>query len=100
MSTLHVGDIGSVIRLTLKENGTVVDISGASTKQIKLQKPDGTSVTKTASFTDNGTDGQLQYSTQSGDLSVAGRWYAQAYVVLGSWSGHSEKVELVVEPAF
>lgn len=95
---LHVGDIGSIIRVTVTEAGVALDISSATTKQIKLMRPDGTSVTKTAVFTTDGTDGQLQYATMANDLNLSGLWWAQPYLVMPAWSGHAQPVQFEVDP--
>lgn len=80
----HIGDIGTVITLTIvDQDGTAVDVSTATTKEIHLQPPSGDAVQKTASFTTDGSDGKIYYTTASAsDLNVAGTWEAQAYVVL------------------
>lgn len=96
---IQVGNIGTVIRLTVKEDGVAVDVSSASsTKQIILGKPDGTSLTKNASFTTDGSDGKVEYTTIDGDLSLPGWWTAQAYVVMTGFTGHSEVVKFFVHP--
>ena len=85
---IHVGDIGTVFSVTVKDGTTVVDISNASTKQILLQDPDGTTQTKTAEYETDGTDGVIKYTTVSGDLTLAGTWKIQAKVVItaGTWN--------------
>jgi hypothetical protein len=88
MSNLHVGDIGSVIELTITDqDGNAVDISGATTKEIHLEKPGNVDVAKDGVFKTDGTDGVLKYTTIAGDLSATGLLKAQAYVVLptGTW---------------
>ena len=100
---VHVGDIGTVLRVTVQdEDAAIVDISAASTKQILIKKPNGTLLTKTAAFTTDGTDGQMQYTTVGAvgetpaDLDVAGDYKIQGYVVIGTgaWktSTHIEHV--------
>jgi hypothetical protein len=59
----------------------VLDISAATTKEIKFLKPDSTLVTKSASFVTNGTDGYIQYVATSGFLDVAGWWRMSAYII-------------------
>lgn len=94
----HVGDVGFAIKLRVYENGSPVDLSGAATKSIKLRKPNGTVVTKTAVFPSGGTDGWLQYVTVADDLDIPGRWSAQAYITgLAGWSGHAEVFDFVVK---
>jgi len=87
---VRVGDIGVTFKVTIEDCGTVVDVSAASTKQILLYKPDGTVLTKTASFYTDGTDGIIKYSTISGDLNIAGFWRIEAYVVIGGSEYYSE----------
>lgn len=90
VNEIHQNDIGTQFRVTVYDGDTVVDISGATTKTIKFQKPSGTVVSKTASFVTSGTDGVMQYATVAGDLDEVGGWLAQAYLVLADWTGHSD----------
>jgi len=84
---IHIGDIGTVLRVTIKDGDDVVDISGATSKIIILEDPDGTKYEKAATFTTNGTDGEIQYTTVDGDLNKRGNWFIQAKLVLpnGTW---------------
>ncbi len=98
---LHTGDEGTIIRLKLYDGDDIIDISPASgqVKQLKFRKPSGAVVEKDAVFTTDGTDGQLQYTTESGIdniLDEAGKWFVQAYLefVTGKW--HSEKLSFLV----
>ena len=89
----HVNDIGTIFRVTVYDTtstggSTVADISAATTKQMVFERPDGTTFTKTAVFTTDGSDGNIQYISVDGDLNVAGTWHLQAYVVTpaGTWN--------------
>jgi hypothetical protein len=94
----HVGDVGLVFKATVKdENEAVVDISSATTLQIKLGDPFGTMTAKTASLYSDGTDGILKYATVAGDLAYAGRWMAQGYVVTPTRTFHTSKKIFEVE---
>lgn len=94
---VFVGDIGTVFRATIKEDGTAVDVSSATvTKQFVFQPPDGVSFTRNATFTTDGTDGQIEYATIDGDMSVGGEWKLQAFIVLTAWTGHSDIIEFKV----
>jgi len=95
---IHVGDVGTVFTLTITEtNGTTaVDISTATVKTFYFMKPDGTKVNKTASFTTNGTDGKLTYTTAAADISMAGTWQVQAYVEIGTSKYYSSKTTFAV----
>lgn len=87
---IHRYDIGTDLVATIKDGTSVVDISGATTRQIILGKPDGTSLTKSGTFTTDGTDGKLQYTTISGDLNICGWWKIQAYIVSSSGEWRSD----------
>lgn len=95
-SKIFVGDVGTAFRGTFKENGVVVNISAATTKNMIFEKPDGTIVTKSAVFLTDGSDGILQYVSISGDLNIGGNWRLQGYVDLGSWAGHSDLVNFKI----
>ena len=86
MDEIHKNDVGTIIRLTVTDDGSAVDLSASSTKQILLRKPSGQVLTKTASFTTDGTNGQIQYTTIAGDLNEVGDWRAQASLVFASSS--------------
>ena len=95
---IHQSDIGVILQFTVQEAGTAVNISTASTKTIKLVKPDDSVLSKAGSFTTDGSDGKLQYTTVSGDLDTAGTWHAQLYLVMTGWTGHTSIVPFVVYP--
>lgn len=96
-SEVRKSDIGTIFRATLTDqDGTVVDISAASTKQLKFRKPDGTVLEKAATLTTDGTDGKMQYATISGDLNLAGQWKVQGYVVIGSGTWHTDEYVFTV----
>ena len=86
--SVHVDDIGTIFRLGIREDGTEADVSAATTKQILFLKPDGSTLTKTATFTSDGTDGKIEYATIANDLDTEGEWQVQAFVILptGQWS--------------
>lgn len=88
-SQIHINDIGTELIVTIKDDGAVVDISGASTMTIVIKKPDGESLTKTASLYTDGTDGKMEYITQSGDIDQAGLYKIQGIVVLDSGTFHT-----------
>ncbi len=93
---VHLLDIGTVFEVTLKDCDTPIDISSATTQQIIFRKPDGTSVTKTAIFASDGTDGKLRYVTIADDLDQIGTWKIQAKVEIpsGTWSSNIDKFKV------
>lgn len=79
---IQKGNIGTAFRIEIKDqDDVVVDVSAATTIQIIFKKPGGDILTKTASFVTNGTDGMIQYVSQSGDLDTVGLWRHQGFVV-------------------
>ena len=93
---IHVGDIGTVFRFTIKDDNVIVDVSTASIMKLHFLKPDGkggvTKVPKTAVHTTDGIDGVIEYVGESGFLSPTsfGNWRVQAEITFPSgnkWSG-------------
>lgn len=95
---IHKGDIGTELELVIQEDGVSQDVSTATIKSMRFLKPSGGTLDVTATFTTDGTDGKIRYITQDGDLDESGTWSRQAFVAIGSWSGHSDKVEFKVYP--
>lgn len=77
---IHENDYGWIGKLTLEQDGTVVDISGYTTRKFLLRAPGGTVKEKTAVFDTNGTDGVLKYTFVTGDIDEAGDWHVAARV--------------------
>ena len=59
---IQQNDIGTKFLVTIKDGDSAVDISGASTKQIIIKKPSGETLTNSASFNSDGTDGKIYYN--------------------------------------
>lgn len=94
----QVGDVGVIFELTIKNNGVGVDISAASTMEIYFEKPDGSTLQKTAVHTTDGTDFKMQYSSIAGDLDIEGWWLWQGRVVLGSGDWRTDVHRFPVKP--
>ena len=85
---MQLGAISVAITIpVVDQDGNIVDISGASSKQILLKKPDKTVLTNTAAFVTDGTDGLLQYLTIADDIDQIGIWEAQADIVITGFDG-------------
>lgn len=88
---IHLDDIGTVFEITLMDGDDAEDVSSATvTKDIIFRKPGGTKVTQAASFTTDGTDGKIEYTSVADDLDEVGAWNIQAYLILTDWTGHSD----------
>lgn len=95
---IQVGNVGTVFRLTVKEDGVPVDLSAASVKNILFGRPDGTSLSKAASFTNTGVDGKIQYASVANDLNQPGWYEIQAQITVGSFQGKTEVRKFFVYP--
>lgn len=99
-STVRLDQTGTIFRVTIKDDAddSVVDVSTATTKEIKARKPNGTIVTKTAAFTTDGTNGQIEFDDASGELTDAlGVWTFWGRVVLAGDSFPSTPLRYTVE---
>ncbi len=94
---IHVDDVGTNFVVTIEgETCLVLDISSASTKNLIFRKPDGTLLTKPATFVTDGTDGQIKYTFVAGDLDQHGKWSVQAFIDYGSTEWYSDIAKFTV----
>lgn len=84
---LHVGDVGTIIRMRVREDGAVKDMTAASALQIEVTKPSGTVVVETATLSTNGSDGRIQFTVEAGLLDEPGLYQFQGVFTIGGWSG-------------
>ena len=91
-SEIHVDDIGTRFQVTIKDDGSVVDLSAASGLTISFRKPSDTVVNRTASTLSDGSvvSGVMYYDSVSGDLDEAGNYKLQAKVVLTSGTFYTD----------
>lgn len=88
---IHVGDVGTQFRVTVQDcNSTVIDISDATTTEIIFKKPNGDTITQTAYFLTDGSDGIIRYIAASGDLDTTGSWKIQSHIITPSGEWNSE----------
>ena len=81
---IHLNDAGTIIEVEITEDGVVVNISTATTQELILKDPKGNLKTKTTTFTTNGEDGKIQFTSVITDFDRIGVWRIQARLVLGS----------------
>jgi len=89
-SEIHVNDIGTRFLVTIKDDGTVVDVSGATLLQIIFRKPSDTVMTKTGTLMTDGTDGQIYYDAILGDLDEVGNYKIQGKVTITSGTFYTD----------
>lgn len=90
---IHVGDYGRDIIFEVYEGGEAANISAATTKTLKIVRPDGSAATNISlSFVTDGTDGLLKYTIPDGTFTVAGEYQFQI-TVLESGKRNLSRVE-------
>lgn len=77
---IRIDDVGTQFLITLKDGSDIVNLAGATVKQIIFHKPDSSLLTKNASLYTDGTDGKLYYTSIDGDLDQEGLWKIQVVV--------------------
>ena len=87
---IHLNDIGTQFVLTVKDGSSAVDISGATTKQIIIQKSSGTKITASTTFSTDGTDGKMYYTTVADDLDEAGSYKLQGKVIISDGTFYTD----------
>lgn len=95
MPELQQYDKGSSLRVSVRNNGSMVNIGSASVLKIKLKEPSGTTITKTATLV-SGPSGIMEYVIESGVLDEQGTWKIQGYVEIGSQCYHTEHATFTV----
>lgn len=91
MASARKNDVGVVFRVTfVKDDDEPWDISTATVKQIIFRKPSAAVVTKAADFTEDGSDGQAEYTSEAGDLDEVGNWKIEGYAEVGGQELHTE----------
>ncbi len=93
---LHIND-GTTFKVTIKDDGVLVDVSSSVDKRIYFRKPDGTIVNRVAGFFTDGTDGIISYVAASGHLDSTGRWQIQGFVKLGTETFNTDYSSFMVK---
>ena len=98
---LHVDDIGTGLRFTIKENNVALDLPNAGIAEddivLHLQKKDKTVIFRPVEYATDGKDGKVIYFTQAGDIDQKGKWSGQVYLESTSGSWHTSKVTIEVD---
>jgi hypothetical protein len=74
-----------------------VDISLASTLNVLLRKPDGSTLIEDAALASGGTDGILQFIDTIGIIDQPGRWLYEAYVELSDGKWYTESASFMAD---
>lgn len=89
---IFVGDEGTEIRVTITDNGVVVDLSSAIEILFIFRKPDGATLQVDGSLYTDGVDGIVFYNTIAGDIDQSGMYKLQVRVTISSGNVFSSSV--------
>lgn len=92
-TVIHLGDVGTVFELTIVENDgtTPINVAAATVKKIYFMDAAGAKKNAAASFTTDGKDGKIKYTSAAGFIDTTGMWSMQGYVEIGTAKYYSEK---------
>lgn len=93
---IHVGDIIQFEITVAQCDGTIEDLSTATTMDFLFQRPDGALLTKAGSFLTDGVDGIVVYRTSNTDLNQTGQWRYQLHLIYDSNEQHTDIVKFKV----
>lgn len=97
---IHVGDVGTVFQVTLKNGTTVVDLSSITltSKGFYFESPSGVVLAQPVSFATDGSDGILEYTIPLAVLYEAGVHRLQVFITTATQSWKSSIAEFSVFP--
>lgn len=97
VNPLHVGDYGTILSLTIKDqNDAVVNLDSSSGNIVYIMKPNNVIMTRDG-FTQDATNGIITYTIQSGELDIPGIYSLQAKVITPSGNFSSNCSEFRVD---
>lgn len=85
--------------LIADSDGTAVDISSATTKELRFIRPDDSKFEFAASFKTDGTDGYLRWTPTEGQIRAGdgGEWKVRAYLEgVTAWNGPTRPASFYV----
>ncbi len=102
---VFIGDLGHTFTVTITDSATgePLDVSGATTQEVRFYKTNGTTTGIAATHVTDGTDGKLVVTTPSTLFQAGapvGTWKYGGYVVLADGATHTSTTEdfVVGEP--
>lgn len=95
---IHVGDVGTLFKINVKDGAAIVSLTGTTSKQIVFKRPDATTYTGNLSFYTNGSDGIVTFLITSGLLNQQGVFQFQVVYTNAAGTWHSDLVSFDVWP--
>ncbi len=95
MTKIYQDDVGTIFEVEVGE-----DLSTANATDLKVLKPDGTTIETWIGAVNGAINTQIDYTIDAGDLDQVGTYFLQSYVEFAAWTGRGETVEFIVYRAF
>lgn len=95
---IHVGDIGTIFKINVKDGAAVVSLTGTTSQQIVFRRPDLTTLTDNVSYFTDGADGIVTYIIATGTFNQAGTYQFQIVYANNAGTWHSDLVSFDVYP--
>jgi len=96
MTPQYTNTVGAIVQLN-----TGIDLTLVTTVQINVLQPNGSTAIWPGTIASiGGFNYYVQYTTMAGDLSQAGTYVVQPYVVFSNWSGLGEVATFTVYNPF
>lgn len=92
---VQLGDVGTAVEFTVKENDAAKDISAATLTEL-IFKQGAVIITRAAAFKTTGADGVLVCTLTAQDLPAVGTWAVQARIVTpsGGWRSTLDQIRV------
>ena len=81
---VHKNEYGTVFTITVQEDSVDKDISAATETLMIFKAPDEVLTEKTAAFVTDGTNGEIDYTSETGLFDETGTWEVQAKITTAS----------------
>ena len=95
---IFVGQILDLKFTIRDQNGSTVDLTGATLKEILFKRVGGPTTSETAGFITDGSDGGITFTTAQTTFNAAGDWRIQAKVEMNSKLYFSNIITFQVSP--
>ena len=85
MASIYVGDVGTILTLTVTDEAGAVLPLGGAIAEFSFQRPNRSVVTALATIVGDGSTGEVTYTTDGGPIfDMAGRWMLQVLLTFSS----------------
>jgi hypothetical protein len=93
---VHLGDIGTIIRISITEQGDPLDLTDASVIKIKMERKDRSTLFVDGAVYGNPLNGQVQCVSDDTYFTIKGKTTGQVYLEYPSGQWHTSEFEFEV----